>query len=81
MHPVDSVSQTKRQHKFSVRLHGEYKTGLALLKHHLNLILQSFRSVSLDLHQCITSTDEDSSLRIESFAIINYIACAQHQVS
>ena len=36
-----------------VRLHGEYKTNLALWKHHVNLLLQSFRSVGLDLHQCI----------------------------
>ena len=44
-----------------------------------NLLLQSFRSVSSDLHQCYNntlvlyyySTDEDPSLRIESSAIIN----------
>ena len=44
-------------------------------KHHVNLLLQSFRSVSSDLHQyyytSIISTDEDPSLRIESSAIIN----------
>ena len=40
-------------------------------KHHVNLLLQSFRSVSSDLHQCYFSTDEDPSLRIESSAIIN----------
>ena len=27
-------------------------TCLALWKHHVNLLLQSFRSVSSDLHQC-----------------------------
>ena len=44
-------------------------TCLALWKHHVNLLLQSFRSVSSDLHSII-STDEDPSL-IESSAIIN----------
>jgi hypothetical protein len=39
-------------------------------KHHGNLLLQSFRSVSPDLHHII-STDEDPGLRIESFAVIN----------
>ena len=41
------------QFKFLVRLHGEYNicTCLALWKHHVNLLLQSFRSVSSDLHQ------------------------------
>ena len=29
-----------------------YYTGLALWKHHVNLLLQSFRSVSSDFHQC-----------------------------
>ena len=38
--------------KFLVRLHGEYNPNLALWKHHVNLLLQSFRSVSSDLHQC-----------------------------
>ena len=45
-----------------------------LRKHHINLLLQSFQSVSSDLHQAnntIISTDEDPSLRIESSAIIN----------
>ena len=37
-------------------------TSLALWKHRVNLLLQSFRSVSSDLHQC---------LRIENFAVIN----------
>jgi hypothetical protein len=36
----------------------------------VNLLLQSFRSVSPDLHHII-STDEDPGLRIESFAVIN----------
>ena len=45
---------------FLVRLHGEYNTSLASYKHHVNLLLQS-----------IISTDEDPSLRIESFAITN----------
>ena len=41
-----------------------------LWKRHVNLISQSFRSVSSDFHQCIIiNTDEDPSLRIESFAI------------
>ena len=38
--------------KFLVRLHGEYSTSLALWKHHVNLLSQSFQSVRLDLHQC-----------------------------
>ena len=38
--------------KFLVCLHGEQYTCLALRKHHVNLLLQSFRSVSSDLHQC-----------------------------
>ena len=29
-----------------------YATSLALWKHQVNLLLQSFRSVSSDLHQC-----------------------------
>ena len=37
--------------KFVVRLHSEYNTILALWKHHVNLLLQSFRSVSSDLHR------------------------------
>ena len=55
--------------KFFVLFHCEYNTGLVLCKHHV--ILQNFRSVSSDLYQCIISTDEHVSLRIESFAIIN----------
>ena len=35
--------------KFIVRLHGEYNTSLALWKHHVNLLLQRFRSVSSNL--------------------------------
>ena len=35
---------------------------------HVNLLLQSFRTVSFLIR--IISTDEDPSLRIESFAII-----------
>ena len=53
---------------------GPTYTCLALWKHHVNLLLQSFRSVSSDLHlhhQCFISADEDPSLRIESSAIIN----------
>ena len=61
-------------------------TCLALWKHHVNLLLQSFRSVSSDFISAnnttfkkervnsksrIISTDEDPSLRIESSAIIN----------
>ena len=38
--------------KFLVRLQWEYNTSLALQKHHVNLFLQSFRSVSTDFHQC-----------------------------
>ena len=38
--------------RFLVRLHDEYNTSLALQKHHVNLFLQSFRSVSTDFHQC-----------------------------
>ena len=39
--------------KFFVGLHGDktYNT-FCLWKHHVNLLLQSFRSVSPDLHQC-----------------------------
>ena len=37
----------------------------------INLLLQSFRSVSSDRLRIIISTDEDPSLRIESSAIIN----------
>ena len=43
-------------------------TSLALWKHRVSLLLQSFRSVSSDLH---ISTDEDPTLRIESFVMIN----------
>ena len=39
-------------YKFFVRLHGEYNASLALWKHHVSLLLPSFRSVSSDLHQC-----------------------------
>ena len=46
-------------------------TSLTLWKHHENLLLQSLRSVSSDLHQCQKGTDEDPSLLMESFAIIN----------
>ena len=50
--------------------------SIILLKHHVNLPSQGFRSVSLDLHQCQQSnedpsTDEDPSLQIESFAMVN----------
>ena len=47
--------------------------SLVSRKHHLNLLLQSFRSVSLDLHQCffIVIAGEDTSLRTESFTKIN----------
>ena len=38
--------------KFFVCLHGECNTSLALWKHHVRLLLQSFRGVSSDLHQC-----------------------------
>ena len=41
---------TSNVFKFLLRLHGEYNTSLALWKHHVNLLLQSFRSVSSDLH-------------------------------
>ena len=41
--------------------------NIILWKHHVNLISQSIRSVSSNLH----GTDEDPSLRIESFAMIN----------
>ena len=55
--------------KFLVRLHGEY-TCLALWKHHVNLLLQSFQIVVLLL--LFISNDEDPpSLRIESSATIN----------
>ena len=38
----------------------------------MSLLLQSFRSVSSDLHQCIIiSTDEDPSLLIKSSVVIN----------
>ena len=42
----------KQQYVFKlfVCLHGEYNTSLDLWKHHVNLLLQSFRSVSSDLH-------------------------------
>ena len=39
-------------YKFPVRLHGEYNSSLALWKHHVNLLLQSFRSINSDIHQC-----------------------------
>ena len=69
-------------------------TSLDLWKHHVNLLLQSFRSVSSDLcrannstdnkniinnviNNSIISNDEDPSLRIESFAIINYVVFPQ----
>ena len=43
--------------EFLVRLHGEYNTSLALWKHHVNLLLQSFPSVSSDLRQCYLSAN------------------------
>jgi hypothetical protein len=51
-----------------VGLHGDktYNT-FCLWKHHVNLLLQNFRSVS----PRIISTDEDQGLQIESFAVIN----------
>jgi hypothetical protein len=57
--------------KFFVGLHGdETLNTFCLWKHHVNLLLQSFRSVSPDLHH--SSTDEDPGLRqVESFAVIN----------
>ena len=46
-----------------------------LWKHHVNVLLQSFQSVSSDIvliaSDSIISSDEDQSLRIESFATIN----------
>ena len=59
------------KYNFLARLHGEYNTSLALWKHHVNLLLESFRSVSSDLYEHYISTDEDPSLRTESFATIN----------
>ena len=48
---------------------------MILWKHHVNLVSQSFRYVSSDLHNnnniIIISTDEDPSLRIGIFAIVN----------
>ena len=43
-------------------------SNIILWEHNASLASQSFRSVSTDL---IISTDQDPSLRIESFAIIN----------
>ena len=43
---INTVSDSALQKYF----HGY--TCLALWKHHVNLLLQSFRSVSSDLHQC-----------------------------
>ena len=37
--------------------------SLTLWKHHVSLLLQSFRSVGSVLHQYIISTDEDPRLR------------------
>ena len=43
----------KKSYKFFVRLHGENKyISSVLWKLHVILLLQSFRSVSSDLHQC-----------------------------
>ena len=48
--------------------------SLALWKHHVKLLLQSFWSVSL------FSTDEDPSLQIESFAAIN-LSCVSTKLN
>ena len=45
-------SQDVNRLKSLVRLHGEYNNSSALWKHHVNLLLQSFPSISLDLQQC-----------------------------
>ena len=45
-------------------------TCLTLWKHHI-ISLRSSRSVSSNFHQCIISTDDNPSLRIESFALVN----------
>jgi hypothetical protein len=43
-----------------------------LWKHHVNLLLQSFRSDDEDEDEDpVKITDEDPGLRIESFAVIN----------
>jgi hypothetical protein len=56
--------------KFFVGLHGDKTHNtFCLWKHHVNLLLQIFRSVSPDLH--IISTDEDPGLRIKRFTVIN----------
>ena len=39
-------------HVFKCFQHEKHYTWLALWKHHVNLLLQSFRSVKSDLHQC-----------------------------
>ena len=44
-------------------------TSLTLWKHHVNLLLRSFRSVSSDFVNIIVSTDEEPSLGIERLAI------------
>ena len=45
--------------------------SLVLWVHPINSLLQGLRSIILDLHQCITKTDDNLSLWTESFAIIN----------
>ena len=45
--------------------------GDNMWKLHLNLPSQSFRSVTSDHNNIRINTDQDPSLRIESFAMIN----------
>ena len=46
---------------------------LVLWKHHVNLFVQSFQSVSSRVSR-ILSTDEDSSLRIESMISLGVLS-------
>jgi hypothetical protein len=47
-----------------------------LRKHHVNLLLQGFRSVSPDVHQMLLAlTKIRAGLRIESFACSNKFTC------
>ena len=51
-HPMEFTHPIEFCNKFLVRLHVEYNTSVALWKHQVNLLLQSFPSVSSDLCQC-----------------------------
>ena len=57
---VSTLAHNETFYEFFVRLHGKRNTCLALWKHHVNLLLQSFRR--FDCVNSIISIDEHPSL-------------------